>query len=98
MATRSKNSEGSPAPKRPRRATKATQSAAPELSAALVASEAADMGVKSDTAVGETAKSVDDSRIAQRAYELYAEGGWQSGRDLDHWLQAEAELRGRIRR
>ena|SRR6188768_407511 len=98
MATRSKNSEGAPAPKRPRRATKATQSATPELSAALVASEAADMGVKSDTVVGETAKSVDDSRIAQRAYELYAEGGWQSGRDLDHWLQAEAELRGRIRR
>ena len=98
MATRSKNSEGAPAPKRPRRATKATQSATPELSAALVASEAADMGVKSDTVVGETAKSVDDSRIAQRAYELYIEGGWQSGRDLDHWLQAEAELRGRIRR
>ena len=98
MATRSKNSEGAPAPKRPRRAAKATASTAPELSAPLVASEAADMGVKSDTVVGETAKSVDDSQVAQRAYELYAEGGWQSGRDLEHWLQAESELRGRIRR
>jgi len=95
MATRSKNSEGAPAPKRPRRATKATQSATPELSAALVASEAADMGVKSDTVVGETAKSVDDSRIAQRAYELYEQRGRQEGRALEDWLNAESQLLGR---
>jgi len=33
--------------------------------------------------------------IATRAYELFLAGGAQHGRDLDHWLQAESELRNR---
>jgi len=98
MATRTKNSEGAPAPKRPRRSAKPIESAVPELSSPLAASEAADMGPGSDAVVGSTFKTVDDLQVAQRAYELYEEGGWQSGRDVEHWLQAEAELRGRIRR
>src|SRR5690349_4199979 len=31
--------------------------------------------------------------IAARAYEIYLRDGAVAGRDLDHWLQAEAELR-----
>ena len=98
MATRTKKTEGAPAPKRPRRAAKPGESAVPELSTPLASAEAADMGLTTDGVVGGPATSVDDSRVAQRAYELYEEGGWESGRDLQHWLQAEAELRGRIRR
>ncbi len=29
-------------------------------------------------------------RIAQKAYELYEQRGWQGGREMDDWLQAEA--------
>ena len=32
--------------------------------------------------------------IAARAYALWQESGCPAGRDLDHWLQAERELRG----
>lgn len=33
--------------------------------------------------------------IRQRAYELHLEGGCVHGRDLDDWLQAEWDLKGR---
>lgn len=32
------------------------------------------------------------SRIAERAFFLYAEGGFQHGHDLDHWLEAERDI------
>lgn len=35
---------------------------------------------------------VSRDRVAERAYELYCEGGCEDGHDLEHWLQAEAEL------
>jgi hypothetical protein len=31
-------------------------------------------------------------QIRQRAYELFLEGGGQPGKELEHWLRAEAEL------
>jgi hypothetical protein len=31
-----------------------------------------------------------------RAYELYLADGAMSGRELDHWLRAESELRYRV--
>lgn len=31
-------------------------------------------------------------RIAERAFLLYVEGGFQHGHDLDHWLEAEREI------
>jgi hypothetical protein len=31
-------------------------------------------------------------QIAQRAYEIYERDGRQEGRELENWLQAEAEL------
>lgn len=34
-----------------------------------------------------------NANIALRAYELYCVAGCQDGRDLEHWLQAESELR-----
>lgn len=33
------------------------------------------------------------SEIAMRAYELFLENGSQHGFDVEHWLQAEHELR-----
>lgn len=33
--------------------------------------------------------------IARRAYEIYCERGCEHGRDMDDWLQAEHELKGR---
>ena len=35
------------------------------------------------------------ARIADRAYELYAQRGYQEGYALDDWLQAELEIRSR---
>lgn len=32
-------------------------------------------------------------QIAARAYEIFIERGRPQGRDLDHWLEAEAQLR-----
>ena len=32
-------------------------------------------------------------QIAQRAYEIFVERGQPQGHDLDHWLEAEAQLR-----
>ena len=34
-----------------------------------------------------------EEQIRQRAYELYLEEGRQPGKEIDHWLQAEAELK-----
>lgn len=31
--------------------------------------------------------------IAERAYQIYERDGRSDGRDMDHWLQAERELR-----
>jgi hypothetical protein len=36
-----------------------------------------------------------DEKVASRAYEIYKARGGTDGRDLDDWLQAEAELRQR---
>ena len=37
----------------------------------------------------------DDDEIARRAYEIYCERGCEHGRDMDDWLRAENELKGR---
>ena len=36
--------------------------------------------------------------IAMRAYELYLGDGAPQGRDVEHWLRAESELRARASR
>jgi hypothetical protein len=36
--------------------------------------------------------------IAMRAYELYLGDGAVPGRDVEHWLRAESELRARVSR
>jgi hypothetical protein len=41
------------------------------------------------------ASSVNHDDIANRAYELFLSNGAMHGRDLEHWLQAESELRDR---
>lgn len=33
-----------------------------------------------------------EERIRQRAYELYEASGQKDGRDIENWLQAEAEI------
>ena len=40
--------------------------------------------------------AVSEDDIARRAYELFVEQGWQHGRDLEHWLIAEQEIRARV--
>ena len=42
---------------------------------------------------GATNESVRSEDIARRAYEIYQSRGHQHGNDLDHWLQAERELK-----
>ena len=42
-----------------------------------------------------TAATIDRDACAQRAYELYLARGGEDGRDLEDWLTAERELRGR---
>ena len=32
-------------------------------------------------------------QIAQRAYEIFVEHGRPEGRDIEHWLEAEAQLK-----
>ena len=39
------------------------------------------------------ASSLNHGDIAQRAYELFLDSGAAHGRDVEHWLQAESELR-----
>jgi hypothetical protein len=41
------------------------------------------------------ASSLNHADIAHRAYELFLSSGAMHGRDLEHWLQAESELRDR---
>ena len=42
-----------------------------------------------------TLLSLTHAEIANRAYELFLASGATHGRDLEHWLQAESELRSR---
>jgi hypothetical protein len=46
------------------------------------------------TTVEETtsARTVTADEVARRAYELYLEEGRPEGRQMEHWLRAEAEL------
>ena len=41
----------------------------------------------------ETSPEVTDGDIARRAFELYCQRGRQDGHDVEHWLQAERDLR-----
>lgn len=34
-----------------------------------------------------------ENQIRSLAYQLYCEGGYQDGRDLEYWLQAEQQVR-----
>lgn len=38
-----------------------------------------------------------DERIRRRAYDLYEQRGRLDGHDMDDWLQAEAEMRGKAK-
>ena len=33
-----------------------------------------------------------DDEIRSLAYQLYCEGGYQDGHDLEHWVQAEQQM------
>jgi hypothetical protein len=49
----------------------------------------------SATPTTSTLLSLTHDDIANRAYELFLANGAMHGRDLEHWLQAETELRRR---
>ena len=41
----------------------------------------------------ETSDQPSREQVSQRAYEIFVERGCPAGQDLDHWLEAESELR-----
>lgn len=49
--------------------------------------------VLSDSANGSDLESEAHRRIAERAFLLYEERGCRHGNDLDHWLEAERQLK-----
>ncbi|HEX7860088.1 MAG TPA: DUF2934 domain-containing protein [Verrucomicrobiae bacterium] len=46
-----------------------------------------------DDSVGNGASIFSSEEIAARAYQIFEREGRTDGRDMDHWLQAEQELR-----
>ncbi len=44
---------------------------------------------------GERSPEPRQEDIARRAHELYLQRGGEAGKDIEDWLRAEAELRGR---
>jgi hypothetical protein len=67
---------------KPRTRKPATTSAPPIAAASSIAATTA-------------APKLNHDEIAHRAYELFLSNGAMHGRDIDHWLQAESELRRR---
>lgn len=49
--------------------------------------------VLSDSANGSDLESEVHRRIAERAFLLYQEKGFRHGNDLDHWLEAERQVK-----
>ena len=49
---------------------------------------------KKQQVLTQSVSSPDDlqGKISRRAYQLYEEGGWVNGHDMDHWLKAEREI------
>ena len=39
-----------------------------------------------------TTRESTEDEIRSLAYQLYCEGGYQNGRDLEHWLEAEQRV------
>ena len=91
-----RNTSDSDSKPAPRRRAKATAPPGPaEISTRVPISEASDTPGPALTG----ASAPLPSEIARRAYEIYAEQGYGHGRDLEHWLAAEKELKsGTIRR
>ena len=50
--------------------------------------------LESNQARDQSAPRLDEDTIRQRAFERYRERGYEDGRDLDDWLEAEREVRG----
>ena len=73
-----------------RRETNETNAANARGVGSVAAAPAADA---SDTARAEGVGPPAHEAIARRAYDLYLERGAEPGRDVEDWLQAEAELR-----
>jgi Protein of unknown function (DUF2934) len=51
-------------------------------------------GATASTTSARTASPTTLEQIRRRAYEIYEASGRPQGRDREHWLQAEAEIRG----
>ena len=49
---------------------------------------------KKQQVLTQSVSSPDDlqEKIARRAYQLYEEGGFLNGNEMDHWLKAEREI------
>lgn len=64
-----------------------------EISVPIVVADAADMSMPYEAPSLAAALGDASDAIARRAYELFAEQGFQHGHDVEHWLAAERELR-----
>lgn len=62
------------------------------------ASNAAPTAAGTTESVNESRSAADHERIATRAYYLWEESGRVPGREMDHWLEAERQVRGRRRK
>ena len=51
-------------------------------------------GATASTTSARSASPTTLEQIRRRAYEIYEASGRPQGRDREHWLQAEAEIRG----
>ena len=48
---------------------------------------------KAEAAISDDVSQEQVKRIRERAYELYEARGREEGRDIENWLQAEAEIK-----
>jgi hypothetical protein len=69
--------------------TRPTQAAAPDRGNG----SSGNGGGPENSANGSMASQFNSDEIAQRAYQIFEREGRMDGRDMDHWLQAERELR-----
>ena len=79
--------------------------AVPKKARTTIKSDSKNAAVNSSTNGNSTVTPIDSATaqptsdfaelVRRRAYEIYEANGRPDGRDREHWLQAEAEIRGR---
>jgi hypothetical protein len=81
-------------------ATTRKKTTTPERSEAAAPQAASRAAGRTSTARTTSARSAERApptweSVSRRAFEIWQEAGQPNGHDLEHWLQAETELRGK---